>query len=168
MLICTVLILVSTYSSPSVLCDANCKNCFKIQDCLGKPSFIKCSLYSQNICTIYTLIQMLTLYIQGCAIASIIFGVIASDNVIYGIVGAIADIDLQNIVLWICIILAVLLVIMLCCTAGVAWKRICCLQYAYAFLITLCCLLFLALGIVIIIVAIVAADQLDEACTGSR
>ena len=86
---------------------------------------------------------------------------------IYGIIGAIADVDLQYIVFLACILLAVLLVIMLCCTAGVAWKRICCLQYIYAFLITLCCLLFLALGMVIVIVAVVSADALDEACTGS-
>ena len=109
-----------------------------------------------------------TLLILACAILSIIFGVIAQDNVIYGIIGAILEEDIQYIILVGWVILGVLLIFMLWWTAWVAWKRFCLIHYIYAFLLTLSILVFTILGLSIMVISTSAADELEELCESRR
>jgi len=96
---------------------------------------------------------------------SIVFGFIARENVMYGIIGEIADYDLQETIFLICLILGLVLIFMMLCTLCIAWKRYCCVQLIYTFLLTLFFIIYLVLGIVIAYVATYSADELEKLCT---
>jgi hypothetical protein len=95
---------------------------------------------------------------------SIWFAVVAKDNVIYGIIGAQMEVDLQQMIFLTLLILGCILFFMTLCGVCTAVKRFCFCHWIFAILVTLAVVIFLALGIAIIVIAKMAAQELDDLC----
>lgn len=64
-----------------------------------------------------------------------------------------------------CIIAGILLLFTMCCGFCTAMKRICFFHYLFAIMITIFTLFFLVLGILLISIAVISSNKLDELCS---
>jgi hypothetical protein len=96
-----------------------------------------------------------------------VFAVAAKDNAIYGIIGEIGDFDLQQFIYVFCLLLGLILVFIMCFGMCVSVKRWCCPHWLFATTISFFMIFFLTLGIALIAIAVVFADQLDELCSST-
>ncbi|CAI2365886.1 unnamed protein product [Moneuplotes crassus] len=118
-------------------------------------------------CVKVTLFFVSFLLLAGCVV-SIVFGTIAKENAIYGIVGSVIEVDLQMIIFLFCVIIGVILVFVMACAMCTSVKRICFFHYLFAILLTIITLFFIVLGIVLMIIGIGLSDQLEELCSSNN
>ena len=98
---------------------------------------------------------------------SIVLGFIAKENVMYGVIGAVADYDVQNIIFQVCVILGCVLLFIMLCMICLAYKRNCFVHWIFVFILTICFVVYTVLGVAIMYAAIYSADQLEELCSES-
>ena len=98
---------------------------------------------------------------------SIVLGFIAKENVMYGVIGAVADYDVQNIIFLVCVILGCVLLFIMLCMICLAYKRNCFVHWIFVFILTICFVVYTVLGVAIMYAAIYSADQLEELCSES-
>jgi hypothetical protein len=96
-----------------------------------------------------------------------VFAVAANNNAVYGIIGEIGGFDLQQFIYIFCLLLGLILVFIMCFGMCVAVKRYSCPHWLFAITISFFMIFFLTLGIALIAIAVVFADQLDELCSSS-
>ena len=76
----------------------------------------------------------------------------ANDAAIYGIVSALVEIDIQNIIFLTFLIIGCILIFLCVCGGCIALKRFCLIQCCFAIFLTLGFIVFLVLGIILIVV----------------
>lgn len=99
---------------------------------------------------------------------SIWFAIQAQDNVIYGIVGKIMEIDIQQYIFLTLLILGCILIFLTFFGLCTAVKRYCFCHCLFAIFITLCTAIFLGIGIAIIIISQEAVKEIDELCDSNN
>ena len=95
---------------------------------------------------------------------SIWFAVEAKEAAIYGIISALVGVDIQQILFLVLLIIGCFLIFMCCCGGCIAWKRYCLVQCVFSILLTISMLLLLTLGIILIVVTNMVAEEMDVAC----
>lgn len=104
----------------------------------------------------------------GAAIIAFYFGSVFQSEPIIGIVGAIAGIDLQGILFLAFVIIGCLIIFIMLCGMCIAWKRTKIVQLPYILIISIVFLVFVAVGAVLVYVAGLMSDGLEEACNGGE
>jgi len=97
-----------------------------------------------------------------------VFGFIARDNPIYGIVGVALEVDLQQIVFIFCLVAGIVLLFVMACGMGTATKRYCFLHYTFGIFLSLVTVLFIILGVAMTAIGFGLADQLQELCSSEN
>lgn len=95
---------------------------------------------------------------------SIWFAVEAKDAAIYGIISALVGVDIQQILFLALLIIGCFLVFMCLCGGCIAVKRFCFVQCIFAIFLTLSMLILLTLGVILIVVTNMVAEEMDKAC----
>ncbi|CAI2387492.1 unnamed protein product [Moneuplotes crassus] len=118
-------------------------------------------------CVKITLFFVSLLLLAGCVV-SIVFGFIARNNPIYGIVGVALEVDLQQIVFIFCLVAGIVLLFVMACGMGTATKRYCFLHYTFGIFLSLVTVLFIILGVAMTAIGFGLADQLQELCSSEN
>jgi len=103
-------------------------------------------------------------FLIACGAVSIWFAVEAKSLSIYGIIGALAGFDLQQILFLVFLILGCFLFFVCVCGGCIALKRYCLVHCCFAFMVTLSFVVFLAAGIGLIVITSIVADEMETAC----
>lgn len=82
----------------------------------------------------------------------------------FGIIGSIANFDLQNAIFLTFLIFGFILFFLALCGGCIAWKRFCVVQCFFSIFITLAFIFFYIFGISLLILTTNIGDALDKAC----
>lgn len=83
----------------------------------------------------------------------------------YEIIGEIAGFTLNTYLFYLFLLLGILLLLLMLFGCCVAWKRMCCPHCLFAFITTFYTVFFIGVGIAMAVVAILAANQLEDMCS---
>ncbi|CAI2363548.1 unnamed protein product [Moneuplotes crassus] len=123
--------------------------------CYFPPKCVKVALF------------FVSFFLIACGAVSIWFAVAAKNMAIYGIIGEIFNVDIQQILYLVFLILGIFLFFVFMCGGCIAYKRFCLVHCCFAYMVTLSFFLFLGVGIALIVVTGMIAEEIDKVCVDS-
>jgi uncharacterized membrane protein (Fun14 family) len=105
-----------------------------------------------------------SILLLGAAIVLFYYASVFKNDPILGIIGYVADFDIQNALMISCIVIGCFILVLMFCGMCIAWKRYCCIQFFYILLLSIAVLFFIVIGAILVVIAGYAKDALTDAC----